>query len=113
MFFINISEPFTLLLLVIFTVLMIFLGKETKKSFVPGIALAVFLILLVIHVGQLVTLPEGLADVYMKKLVACMVIDFLLVLATYLSYLWIDDIDSKANNKKSISNDLDWLWKKV
>ena len=45
MFVINISEPITLLLLTLATVLLIFLGKEVKKSYVPAFALFAYLIL--------------------------------------------------------------------
>lgn len=113
MFIINIAQPLTLLLIVVFTVLMIFLGKETKKSFVPAISLFVFLLLLVMYIVQFVTMPEDLAQTYNKTLLVCLVVDFLLILASYLAYLWIDNIDAKENGKKIINDDLDWLWKKV
>lgn len=110
---INITQPLTLVLITFFAVLMIFLGKETKKSFVPGISLGAFLILLVYYVFQMITMTEEVAQVYSKTLVGCLVVTFLLVLISYLGYLWVDTIDAKENNKKSYGEDLDWLWKKV
>lgn len=43
----------------------------------------------------------------------CIVIDFLFVLITFFSYLWVDDIESKFKGTKSIDNSLDWFWKKI
>ena len=42
-----------------------------------------------------------------------MLYDFGFVLVTYLAYLWIDDIEAKHRNKKSIDNSLDWFWSKI
>ena len=53
MFVINITEPITLLLLTLATVLLIFLGKEIKKPYIPAIALVAYLILVVMHRIQL------------------------------------------------------------
>ena len=44
MFVVNISEPITLLLLTIATVLLIFLGKELKKSYIPALTLFAYLL---------------------------------------------------------------------
>lgn len=113
MFLINITQPLTLVLITLFAALMIFLGKETKKSFIPGISLAIFLVLLIYYVFQMITLPESMAEVHNKTLVACLVVTFLLILISYLGYLWVDTIDAKENKKKSYGNDLDWLWRNV
>ena len=43
----------------------------------------------------------------------CIAIDFVFVLITFFSYLWVDDIEARATGKRSIDNSLDWFWKKV
>ena len=48
----DLTNPYTLLLLLVITVLLIFLGKETKKPFIPGIGLAGFIILIIIKQKQ-------------------------------------------------------------
>ena len=53
MIIINISDYISLILLTIFTGLMVYLGRETKKSIIPGAMLIVYLILLVVYVVQL------------------------------------------------------------
>lgn len=49
----NIAEPITLLLVLLGVVLTVFLGKETKKSFIVAIMLFLFLALLIFHGVQL------------------------------------------------------------
>ena len=112
MFFFNISDPLTLLLMLAATVLLIFLSQEIKKSYVAVIPLFGYLILLIIHVFCFITLPEEYQ--YLSKSISyCLVIDFIFILITFFAYLWVDDMEAKAGGKKSIDNSLDWFWKSV
>ena len=108
----NISNPLTLLLMLAATVLLIFLAQEIKKSNIMAITLFAYLIILVIHVVQLVTLSEEFR-VMLPVVSKCVAIDFIFVLVTFFVYLWVDDIEAKFKGKKSIDNSLDWFWKKV
>ena len=110
MFVINITEPITLLLLTLATVLLIFLGKEIKKPYIPAIALVAYLILVVMHSIQL---AQELYETYYKMLINCIAIDCVMIFISFFAYLWVDDIASKFYKKKSIDNSLDWFWKKV
>lgn len=110
MFIFNIANPITLILMLAITLILIFLGKETKKGYIVAIALAVFLMLLIWHVVQVVT-PEYAN--YKSTLSSCIAIDFTMILLTFLSYLWVDDLESKEGKKKSIDNSLDWFWSKI
>ena len=112
MIVLNIANPLTLLLIVLAVALLVFLGQEVKKSIAVAIPLFVFLVLLIIHVGQIASLSSELA--YLSgTLYKCMALDFLFILVTFFAYLWVDDIEAKANNVKSIDNSLDWFWKEV
>ena len=112
MFIFDISNPLTLILMLAATVLLIFLAQEVKKSYVAAIMLFVYLIILIVHVAQIATLSEEFR--YMvTTLSRCIAIDFVFVLITFFSYLWVDDIEAKVSGKKSIDNSLDWFWKKV
>lgn len=113
MFVINISEPITLLLLTLATVLLIFLGKEVKKSYVPAFALFAYLILVVVHSVQLGTLTEEFYETYHSMLINCVAIDCVMIFISFFAYLWIDDISCKFYKKKSIDNSLDWFWNKI
>ena len=111
-FILNITNPLTLFLILLAVVLLIFLGQEVKKSVAVAIPLFAFLILLVIHVAQVTTLSEDLAYLA-STLYKCIALDFLFILITFFSYLWVDDIEAKSNNKKSIDNSLDWFWREI
>lgn len=110
MYILDVTQPITLLLLLAVTVLLIFLGKELKKSYVPAISLAIHLILAVVHSVQL-GLFQG-TD-YASILIGCITIDAVMILLSFFAYLWIDDLACKFYKKKSIDNSLDWFWKKV
>lgn len=112
MFIFNVSNAITLILLLVATILLIFLSQELKKSYIVGIALIFYLFLLLIHVFQLVTLSETYA--YLSTTLSwCVIIDFAFIAITFFSFLWVDDIEAKALNKKSIDNSLDWFWKEL
>ncbi len=112
MFIFNISNPLTLLLMLAATVLLIFLAQEVKKSAIVAIPLFVYLAILVIHVIQFATLSEEF-NYLAGTLSTCLAIDFVFILITFLAYLWVDDVEAKAFNKKSIDNSLDFFWKNV
>ena len=112
MFIFDISNAVTLLLMLAATVLLIFLAREIKKSYVTALPLIVYLLILVFHVIQFTTLSEEYR--YLSKTLSnCIIIDFVFILVTFFSYLWIDDMEAKANNKKSLDNSLDWFWKQI
>ena len=113
MFLFDISNGLTLVLMLAATVLLIFLSQEEKKSFISAIALVGYIAILVMHVAQAATLGEEFRAVALPILTRCIAIDFVFVLITFFSYLWVDDIEAKATGKKSINNSLDWFWKKV
>ena len=112
MFIFDISNPLTLLLMLAVTILLIFLSQEVKKSYIGAVMLFAYLIILIVHVAQIATLPEEYRYL-LATLSRCIVIDFIFVLVTFFSYLWVDDIEAKVKGKKSIDNSLDWFWKKV
>lgn len=112
MFVFDISNPLTLILMLAATVLLIFLAQEVKKSYIAAIVLFAYLVILIMHVAQLATLSEEFRYM-LTTLSRCVAIDFVFVLISFFSYLWVDDIEAKAEGKKSIDNSLDWFWRKV
>lgn len=110
--FIDFTNPITILLALILFILVLFLGKETHKSAVPATMLFVFLILLVCHSIELMIIPE-MTQVTYNALTRSVLVDFVFIFLSFISYLWIDDLQSKVEKKKSIDNSLDWFWSKV
>jgi len=110
MYIFNVTEPITLLIMLAVTVLLIFLGKEIKKSSVPAVGLVIHLVLTVIHSVQLGLSPQNAS---FNILIGCIAIDCVMILLSFFAYLWIDDVECKFYKKKSIDDSLDWFWKKV
>ena len=108
----DVTQPITLLLVVLATALLVFLAQEIKRSSVAIIPLMAFLILLMVHVVQVSTLTEEMRQLS-STIFKCIAIDFLFILITFFSYLWVDDLEAKKNNLKSIDNSLDWFWKEI
>ncbi len=109
---IDLTNPLTVFLCLAAIVAAIFLGHEIKRSVVPAIALVLCMGLLIMHTVQLFAFGDFYAN-YRVILSTSMLYDFGFVLVTYLAYLWIDDIEAKHRNKKSIDNSLDWFWSKI
>ena len=112
MFVFDITNPITLVLMLAATVLLVFLAQEIKKSAVAGLVLVAYIGILIVHVAQLTSLSEEFR--YLSETLSrCIAVDFGFLLISFFAYLWTDDIEAKAKNKKSIDNSLDWFWKKI
>ena len=109
---IDLTQPFVILLCLASIICAIYLGHEIKRAIVPAAALIICIISLIIHTLQLFIFT-GSYEGYEHVLSVSMIYDFIFVLITYLSYLWVDDIEAKHRNKKSIDNSLDWFWSKI
>lgn len=113
MFIFDLTNIFTLILVTIATVLLIYLSQELKKSLIAAIPLFAFVVDLIIHTIQMLTLKQELSYLY-STLTFNMAVDFAFVLVTFLGYLWADDVEAKARNRKTInSKGIDWLFKQV
>ena len=112
MFFINVANPWVLLLSLFLVICVIYIGKEAKNAYVPMTGLVVFLILLIMHGIQFLILPAQY-EYMLPDISKCLLVDFLMIFISYASYLWVDDVETKAKKKKSIDNSLEWFWKNV
>ena len=110
--FINFSDSLTVLLALVLFVLTLFLGKETHKSAIPAAMLGVFLVILVIHVAELMLIADMTDEVY-NALTTSILVDFVFIFLSFISYLWIDDVQARIEKKKSIDDSLNWFWSKV
>lgn len=111
MVLLNTLDPFNIIMLLIAIILLIFLGKEIKRSVAPQVGLIIALVILIMHAIQLATTTG--TDVASQAISRAMTVDFALVAISFFGYLWIDDIETKYRKKKSIDNSLDWFWKNV
>lgn len=109
---VNFSNVTTIILAVILFTLLLILGKETKKSQILAIMLFVFLGLLVGHSIELLTFNYDNTLTY-ECIRVSLIFDFIFILLSFISYLWIDDIQAKNERKKSIDNSLEWFWREI
>lgn len=109
---VNLTDPITTVLCLAAIICFIFIGHETKRAVAPAIALILCTGLLIMHTVQLFVFGESY-DAFKTVLSSSLIYDFGFILITYLAYLWIDDIEAKYRNKKSIDNSLDWFWSKI
>ncbi len=112
MFIFNVANPITLVLMLAITLILIYFGKESKKGYITAISLFIFLGLLLWHVWQMLTLTVEL-EAFRTTLTSCLTVDFVMILLSFLSYLWVDELESRTGKKKSYESGLDWFWGKV
>lgn len=109
---INFTNPTLVLLGLILFLLVLYLGREVKKAWVIGIMLFAFLGLLIGHAVEFVTFASNGGELH-DVLLACSIVDLVFIFLSFISYLWVDDIETKLGKKKSIDNSLEWFWNKV
>lgn len=109
---INFSNPFSIFIGVVLFVLVLYLAKENKKAWITGAMLFAFIGLLVFHTIEFALLGSDSQEVY-KAITISAGVDLLFVFLSFISYLWVDDMEAKEGIRKSIDNSLDWFWNKV
>ena len=104
-----------LLIGVILFVLVSYLGKKMKKSWIIAIMLFVFIALLIYYAVFFLTLNQTVPDLATIQLTLIQTsgITLVFILISFFMYLWIDDIEAKMGKRKSIDNSMDWFWKNV
>lgn len=109
---INFSNPFSIFIGVVLFVLVLYLAKENKKAWITGAMLFAFIGLLVFHTIEFALLGSDSQEAY-KAITISAGVDLLFIFLSFISYLWVDDMEVKEGKRKSIDNSLDWFWNKV
>lgn len=101
----NTAEPAIILLYTVLISLIIFISRKTEKTAFP-IALVIYtLILLIMHSTQKTT-----NDILTKTKYISIAFDLIFLFLSFISFLWIDEINAKKKNLKSYDNSLSWFW---
>ena len=105
---INFTEPLALFIALLAFVLVLWFSYQSKKSVITGIMLFIFIAILVLHalefsMGTLT--QEG-----MQVAIQSIIFDLVFIFLSFISYLWIDDIEAKLKKKKVIDSSVDWFW---
>lgn len=109
---IDFTNPFTVLVALVLYLLLLFLGRHTKKSIILGITLFVFLGIIIGHTVEMSVGGIG-NDIDVSAYAISIAIDFVFIFLSFFSYLWVDDIEAKEMKKRSVDNSLEWFWSKV
>ena len=109
---INFSQPFSIFVGVVLFVLVLYLAKTNKKAWITGTILFAFITILICHTVEFILIGEQSQEVY-RAITTSAGVDLLFIFLSFISYLWIDDIEAKEGRRKSIDNSLDWFWNKV
>ena len=112
MYYVDISNPLWLLVILFVNICFIYIGWKEKNSIVTLIPLLAFLTLLVSHFLQITVFSAQYEEVR-GTIMSSITWDFSFILLSYISYLWVDEVEAKYKNKKSIDNSLSWFWNKV
>lgn len=110
--FINFTNPIAILIGVLLFLLVLYLGREVKKSWIIGLMLFAFMALLVAHTIEFILIGQESQIIY-KAITTSAMFDLIFIFLSFITYLWIDDMEAKAGKRKSIDNSLDWFWNKV
>lgn len=108
---INFSNPLTVLIAVVLFILVLWFAKQSKKSIIVGMMLFVFLTIVAGHAVQFIMSGNTMEE--SKSIIHSIILDLVFIFLSFISYLWIDDIEAKEKKKKSIDNSLEWFWSKV
>lgn len=108
---INLTDPFTLFIAVILFVLVLWFAYQSKKSVIPGIMLFIFISILILHTLE-ITIGNLTAE-GISVTIRSIILDLVFILLSFISYLWIDDVEAKLKKKKVIDNSLEWFWSKI
>lgn len=108
---INMTEPFTVFIALLLFVLVLWFAHYSKKSVITGIMLFIFISILVLHTLEFNF--GNLTEAGLSAATRSITLDLIFVFLSFISYLWIDDIEAKFKKKKVIDNSLDWFWNKI
>lgn len=110
--FLNTANPIMIIAYTLITALVIFISKKAEKT-VPIVIFIILVIGLLIY--HSITL-DGLAQFeteMINQLYHCIAVDLILLLLSFISYLWVDDIVAKKKKIKSYDDSLSWFWNKI
>lgn len=94
--FINMVNPWSLLTALFVTVGFVYIGKCAKNLYVVLMPVIGYILILLMHIIQYIfSMPISSPQTYAQ----CILIDCVFLYATYISYLWINEIEGKS--KKS------------
>ena len=109
---INTANPVIIIVYTCIVAAIIMIGKKIETPMLPGALIIISIFLLITHSMQLEALNSN-ETIIISKTYISLAYDFIMLLLSFISYLWIDDIVAKKKNKKSYDDSLSWFWDKI
>ncbi len=109
---VNFTNPVSILVALVLFLLVLYLGKEMKKSWIIALLLFAFVAILIGHTVEFMTIVGKNQELY-QSVTGSATFDLIFIFLSFISYLWIDSLEVKEGKKKSIDNSLEWFWNKV
>ena len=104
---VNFSNAVTVVLAIILLLLVLYIGKNTQRSWLLAGAVMVFLILFVGHVCE-ITLIKDMSTELRNALNTSVIID----LVSFAGYVWLNYLHSKGENKQVLEENSNYFSKK-
>ena len=101
----NTSNPVIIIFYTLLIAGIIFLSRKTENPIIPVFLIVYAVILLIFHST---ISPVNEAETHSKYI--SIAIDLIFLFLSFISYLWIDDINAKKKNLKNYDNSLSWFW---
>ena len=106
---INLTTPMVLLPTLAILVICVMISKKLKNPYI-------MLGILFINIGVLLTHYLSIGNIEQNNeqvLYFSLAIDFSMLLISFISYLWVDNIKSREDDKKAIDDGISWFWDKI
>lgn len=109
---VDLTNPIIMLVILMLFVVLIIVGKKVKISYIPLVGIVTALVIFLYNSSMLFTLQEEY-EYLRTDLIRSELWNLALIALSFIGYLWVDDVEAKFKNKKSIDNSMDWFWNKV
>lgn len=108
----NTSSPLVIVFLTLLVALIIYLSRKSEKEVFLIIEMVVIILLLVYHSVYLDSLLSSQEEL-ISQAYHCLAVDLILLLISFISFLWVDDVVAKKKKLKSYDDSLSWFWNKL
>ena len=101
----NTSDPIIIIIYTLIIAGIIFLSRKAENPIIPVFLIVYTIILLIFH-----STISPVNDIETHSKYISIAIDLIFLFLSFISYLWIDDINAKKKNLKNYDNSLSWFW---
>lgn len=101
----NTSDPVIIIVYTLIISAIIYIGRKTEKAFIPALLMVYVLFLLIYH-----STTNAVTDFAIRAKYISIAFDLIFLLLSFISFLWIDDINAKKKNLRNYDNSLSWFW---